>query len=64
MCSTQEPTLWVRSSLKYVLALPKSRQASFLARLDQVRHRGHNIGWGVDEDFDEIWSAAGLPLGR
>ena len=56
--------MWVRSSLKYVLALPKSRQASFLARLDQVRHRGHNIGWGVDEDFDEIWSAAGLPLGR
>ena len=47
-------------ALKYVLALPAAQQAAFLARLDLVRQLGQNVGWGVGDDFDHFWSAAGL----
>ncbi|MDD3786410.1 MAG: hypothetical protein PHQ87_12770 [Hydrogenophaga sp.] len=47
-------------ALKYVLALPAAQQAAFLARLDRVRQLGQNVGWGVGDDFDHFWSAAGL----
>lgn len=47
-------------ALKYVLALPKARQAAFLARLDRVRLLGQNVGWGVGDGFDHFWSKAGL----
>jgi len=47
-------------ALKYVLALPKAQQATFLARLDRVRQLGQNVGWGVSDDFDHFWSEAGL----
>ena len=47
-------------ALKYVLALPTAQQAAFLTRLDQVRQLGQNVGWGVGDDFDHIWSEAGL----
>lgn len=47
-------------ALKYVRALPKAQQAEFLARLDQVREEGQDIGWGVGDDFDLCWSEAGL----
>ena len=47
-------------ALKYVRALPKAQQAGFLARLDRVRQLGQNVGWSVGEDFDHLWSVAGL----
>jgi len=47
-------------ALKYVLALPEAQQAAFLTRLDRVRELGQNVGWGVGEDFDHLWSEAGL----
>ena len=47
-------------ALKYVRALPKAQQAGFLARHDRVRQLGQNVGWGVGEDFDHLWSVAGL----
>lgn len=47
-------------ALKYVLALTKVKQTPFLARLDRVRQLGHNVGWGVADDFDHFWSEAGL----
>ena len=47
-------------ALKYVMALSESKQALFLDRLDRVRGQAHNIGWGVGDDFDELWSRAGL----
>ena len=47
-------------ALKYVLALPASQQAAFLARLNRVRLLGKNVGWGVGDDFDHFWSEAGL----
>ncbi len=47
-------------ALKYVLALPPAQQAAFLVRLDRVRQLGQSVGWGVGDDFDHFWSAAGL----
>ncbi|NDV14075.1 hypothetical protein GZH52_14975 [Crenobacter sp. HX-7-9] len=50
-------------ALKYVLALPQGQQVAFWVRLEQVRHQGQNIGWGVGEDFDQLWADAGLAAG-
>lgn len=47
-------------ALKYVLALPAAQQGPFLARIDRVRELGQNVGWGVGDDFDHLWSKAGL----
>jgi hypothetical protein len=47
-------------SLKYVLALPNAQRAAFLTRLDRVRQLGQDVGWGVGDDFDHLWSEAGL----
>jgi len=45
---------------QYVLTLPKWQQIAFLVRLDHVRQLGQDVGWGVGDDFDHFWSAAGL----
>ncbi|QBI05321.1 hypothetical protein EYF70_27105 [Pseudoduganella albidiflava] len=47
-------------ALKYVTALPAVQQTAFLARLDRVRQLGRDVGWGVGDDFDHVWSEAGL----
>ncbi|WP_185957713.1 hypothetical protein [Tepidiphilus olei] len=47
-------------ALKYVLALPEPQQAPFLVRLDRVRQLGQNVGWGVGDNFNDLWLQAGL----
>lgn len=47
-------------ALKSVMVLPKTQQASLVARLDRVRRQGQDVGWGVGDDFDHFWSEAGL----
>lgn len=47
-------------ALKYVLALPEARRAPFLARLERVRALGQDVGWGVGDSFNDVWSQAGL----
>ncbi len=47
-------------ALQYILTLPKAQQTAFLVRLDHVRQLGQEVGWGVGDDFDHFWSAAGL----
>jgi hypothetical protein len=47
-------------ALKYVLALPEARRASFLARLERVRALGQDVGWGVGYSFNDWWAEAGL----
>lgn len=47
-------------ALKYVLTLPVAQQSAFLVRLDRLRLLGKNVGWGVGDDFEHFWSAAGL----
>jgi hypothetical protein len=40
--------------LKAIVALEPDQQASFVERLERVRHEGHNWGWGVDDDMDDL----------
>jgi hypothetical protein len=47
-------------ALKYVMVLPEPKSAPFLDRLDCVRSQGRDIGWGVGDGFDELWSRTGL----
>ena len=47
-------------ALKHVLELPKSLRAVFLVRLERVRQHGQNVGWGVGDNFDHLWSKVGL----
>lgn len=47
-------------ALKQVLALPEPERGPFIARLDQVRSAGQNLGWGVGDDFNWLWNQAGL----
>ncbi len=47
-------------ALKVVMGLPEGQRASFLDRLEDVRVMGHNLGWGVGDDFDDLWRRAGL----
>ncbi len=47
-------------ALQLVLVLPLAERTAYLDRLDKLRSRGQDIGWGVEEDFDCIWLEAGL----
>lgn len=47
-------------ALKYVQALPVSQQPTFIARLNVVRLQGKDVGWGVGDDFNDLWFEAGL----
>jgi len=46
-------------ALKAVTALPESRRPEFLLRLDTVRGRCHNFGYGVGDDMDQLWAEHG-----
>ena len=35
--------------------LPASERASFYERLDPLRSQAGNLGWGVKDEFDELW---------
>ena len=48
------------SSLNFVLNLPSAGRFTYLERLDKLRSRGSNVGWGVQEEFNSLWYAAGL----
>jgi hypothetical protein len=41
-------------ALKTVVALEPSRQEAFVERLERVRREGHNWGWGVGDDMDDL----------
>ena len=42
-------------ALTVVDALPASERARFCARLDPLRSKAGNLGWGVKDAFDEAW---------
>jgi len=42
-------------ALKAVAALPESQEREFLARLDAVRQRCQDIGYGVGDDVNKLW---------
>jgi hypothetical protein len=47
-------------SLKFVSSLPPVERATYLERLDKLRSRGRQIGWGVEEELNSLWYAAAL----
>jgi hypothetical protein len=42
---------------KAVSALPENRRRELLGRLDAVRRLGHNLGYGVGDDMDDLLAA-------
>ncbi|SEJ73593.1 MULTISPECIES: hypothetical protein [unclassified Variovorax] len=41
-------------ALKIIGTLPEDRRSGLLGRLDAVRHLGHNLGYGVGDEMDEL----------
>ncbi len=46
-------------ALKTTGALPEAERPALMARLDAVRQRCHNIGYGVGDDMDALLAAHG-----
>ncbi len=47
-------------ALMMVMTLPETGRESFLDRLQDVRASSRGIGWGVEDDFNDLWQRAGL----
>ena len=47
-------------SLEIVSSLPLAGRTTYLERLDKLRSRGRNVGWGVEEELNSLWYAADL----
>ena len=47
-------------SLNFVLNLPPAERATYLERLDKLRSRGRHVGWGVQDELNNLWYAADL----
>ena len=47
-------------SLEFVSSLPADERATYLERLDKLRSRGRHVGWGVEEELNNLWDAAAL----
>jgi hypothetical protein len=41
-------------ALKAIVALEPGQQEVFVERLERIRHEGHNWGWGVGDDMDDL----------
>lgn len=47
-------------ALKAIVALEPDQQEDFVRRLERVRSEGHNWGWGVGDDMDELMAEYGF----
>jgi hypothetical protein len=47
-------------SLEFVSSLPLAGRATYLERLNKLRPRARNVGWGVEEELNSLWYAADL----
>jgi hypothetical protein len=45
-------------SLEIVSSLPPAERTTYFERLDKLRSRGRNVGWGVEEELNSLWYAA------
>ncbi|MCA3217648.1 MAG: hypothetical protein ING59_03635 [Burkholderiales bacterium] len=50
-------------ALKAIDASPAEHQPTLLDRLDTVRHLGHNLGYGVGDDMDDLLAVHGFDDG-
>jgi hypothetical protein len=41
-----------------VLNLPLAERRAYVERLDKLRSRAHNVGWGVEDELNELWHDA------
>jgi len=48
-------------ALGHIQKLPQGDRSPYIERMWQVRLKGNEIGWGVWDDFEQAWEAAGLP---
>jgi hypothetical protein len=47
-------------SLEIVSSLSPARRTTYLERLDKLRSRAGNVGWGVEEELNSLWYAVAL----
>jgi len=47
-------------ALKVITALEPDQQEDFVVRLERVRSEGHNWGWGVGDDMDDLMAEYGF----
>ena len=65
-CSLQDESYFLAlirmydRSLNFVLNLAPAGRVAYLERLDKLRSRGRNVGWGVQEELNSLWYAADL----
>ena len=45
-------------SLEFVSNLPRTERAIYLERLDRLRSRAKHIGWGVEDELNDLWWTA------
>jgi len=50
-------------ALKACGSLPEDREQALLVRLDAVRQLSRNLGYGVDDEMDDLLAAAGFDAG-
>jgi hypothetical protein len=65
-CSMEDETYFAAlirmygRSLEFVSSLTPAERTIYLDRLDKLRSRGRNVGWGVEEELNSLWYGAGL----
>ncbi len=47
-------------ALKAITELEPDQQEDFVERLERVRSEGHNWGWGVGDDMDDLMAEYGF----
>jgi hypothetical protein len=63
-CSLEDESYFIAlirmfdQSLKFVLDLPRAMRPAYLERLDRLRSRGKHVGWGVQDELNDLWCEA------
>jgi hypothetical protein len=47
-------------ALTFVSNLPATERVAYLERLDKLRPRSRHVGWGVEDNLNDLWHAADL----
>ena len=45
-------------SVNFVLSLPLAERCAYIERLGKLRSRAKHIGWGVEDELNDLWYAA------
>jgi hypothetical protein len=46
--------------LKYLSNMPVASRTGYIDRIDKLRSRGRHVGWGVEDELNNLWYAAGF----